>query len=92
MHMRPDHSRSLDSPSTPAQRSYRVLLRVEDGVRAERLIRRLIERTRGNLLAMERCGVHRHAHLHLLLGDRRVHDVITSLEAAGFAVNALVAS
>ncbi len=92
MDMKPDRMRASDDLSdTPAQRGYRVWLSAETGKRTERLIRRLIQHKRGDLLAIERCGV-RQARVHLRLGARRIHDVITSLEAAGFAVSALVAT
>ncbi len=91
MQMKRDRTRALDL-APPAERGYRVLLAVDESARAEHLIRRLVQRNRGDLLAMERCGFRRHARLHLRLGGRRIHDVITSLEAAGFAVSALVAT
>ncbi len=92
MKMHNDRTGFIDIPPARHQRSFRVLLNVETGERAEHLIRRLIKTKRGNLLAIERCGLRRRPRLHLRLGERRIHDIIASLEAAGFAVDALVAT
>jgi hypothetical protein len=70
---------------------YRVVLSASGGPAAERQIRRVIERKRGDLRRFYR-DAERHApRVHLHLGARRLDDVLTALEGAGFGVDAVIA-
>ncbi len=71
---------------------YRVRLLLGGSARAERQLIDLIQRARGDLHGLERRNPRRPEQLDLHLGQRRIHDVVVSLEAAGFAVAAVIAT
>lgn len=71
---------------------YCLVLSIEHRERAEQQVRKLIEAKRGQLIRLERTLPHKPTRLHAHLGARRIDDVITALEGAGFDVNAVVAT
>lgn len=71
--------------------SYRVMLTAPDARNAEKRIREVVERKRGQIKWMQG-GRTRPAQFALRLRARRVDDIATALEAAGFEVTAVVAT
>lgn len=71
---------------------YRLFLNVDTHARTERRIRNLITAKRGDLRALEQRNPRRPERLEMHLGDRRLHDVIAALEAAGFMITGVVAT
>lgn len=73
-----------------AETTYRLAIAAKDGRQAEPAIRRILEDHQGELKWLHR---ERHAgrvEFHARLKARRIDDVVTSLEAAGFEVVSLV--
>ena len=56
------------------------------------LLRRIIERERGDLRRLFHMTRRRSRQVELHLGGHRIDDVVTALEAAGFDVDAVVAT
>ena len=70
--------------------TYRIVLSGAKGKPAERLVREVVGQQRGELKWLHPDTQHPDK-LHLRLKARRVDDVVTALEAAGFNVDAVVA-
>jgi acetoin utilization protein AcuB len=75
-----------------AEPTYHVILTAADVPDAERQIRRVIEQERGELKWLHRDKRQRPPQLHLRLKARRIDDIVTELEAAGFEVCGVVGS
>ena len=70
--------------------TYRIVLSGAKGKQAERQVREVVAQKHGELKWLHPDT--RHANkLHLRLKSRRIDDIVTALEAAGFNVEALVA-
>jgi hypothetical protein len=72
---------------------FRIVLNVELTLRTRRRLRSLIHRRGGELKEVRSPETRRpDGRTHLTLGRRRIDDVVTALEAAGFTVAAVVAT
>ena len=72
--------------------TYHVILTAADGPDTERRVRRIVEQERGELKWIHRDKSQRPPQVHLRLKARRVDDIVTELEAAGFEVSGVVGS
>jgi len=72
--------------------TYRVILSGAAGANALRLIRQIVEDHGGELKWTWVEGTGRKGRLHLRLRTRRLDDLTTALEGAGFEVNAVIAA
>ena len=70
--------------------TYRIVLSGAKGKQAERQVREVVTQKHGELKWLHPDARHA-SKLHLRLKSRRVDDIVTALEAAGFNVDALVA-
>ena len=75
-----------------AEPIYRVVLTMPLDARAERRLRHLVERKRGELKSLLCTAPRYPSQVHLYLGIRRIDDVVSALEGAGFAIDAVVAT
>jgi acetoin utilization protein AcuB len=75
-----------------AEPTYHVILTAAGVPDAERQIRRIVEQERGELKWIHRDKRQRPPQVHLRLKARRVDDIVTELEAAGFEVSGVVGS
>ena len=71
--------------------TYHLTIVCAEGAEAERRIRQIIQE-RGQLKWLHRDSRRHPAQVHLRLKARRIDDVVTQLEAAGFDVSAMVSS
>lgn len=85
-------ARSLASNPAGAAPFCVVLSARADNGGMEDETRRVITRTRGDLRRLARTGLHARAQMRLHLGARRIDDVVTALEGAGFDVVAVIAT
>jgi acetoin utilization protein AcuB len=70
--------------------TYRIVISNAKGRLAERQVRQVVEQHRGDLKWLHP-DTRQPNKLHVRLKARRIDDVVTALEAAGFSVDALVA-
>jgi hypothetical protein len=71
---------------------YEVVLSTNNGCTEEEAIRDVVQRSRGELKRLGHTTRQHHARLHLHLGRRRIDDVVTALEGAGFTIDAVIAT
>lgn len=71
---------------------YEVVLSTSNGCTEEKTIRDVVARSRGELKRLGHTTWQQHARLHLHLGRRRIDDVVTALEGAGFTIDAVIAT
>jgi len=71
---------------------YEVVLSASKGCTEEEAIRDVVQRSRGELRRLGHTTRQHHARLHLHLGRRRIDDVVTALEGAGFTIDAVIAT
>jgi hypothetical protein len=71
---------------------YQVVIPLAALCDAEPAVRELIERHRGELKQLRHETQGRRARLHLYLGRRRIDDIVSALESAGFEVGCLIAT
>jgi hypothetical protein len=83
---------AFDALSDLGEPMYRVLLRVGDVPRAAQQIRQVVGRTRGDLRRLTQGTRRQPPQVSMRLGARRIDDVVTALEAAGFDIGAVVAT
>lgn len=83
-----DVLRAFVELSGAAEPTTRIVLSAPSGRGAAEAVRRIVQGCHAELKWMHRQG----RHLHLRLKGRRIDDLITALEAAGFDVTAVVAS
>ena len=79
-------------PAEGEEPLYEVVLSDSNGCADEEAIRGVVERSRGELKRLGHTSLHHGARLHLHLGRRRIDDVVTALEGAGFRVAAVIAT
>jgi hypothetical protein len=79
-------------PPGAGEPSYEVVLSAERGWATEEVVRNLVQHSRGQLKRLVHSSRQRQARLHLHLGRRRIDDVLTALEGAGFSVDAVIAT
>ena len=71
---------------------YRVLVTLKDDVHAEGRLRDVVRRKRGELIALQIDTPGHPERVELLLGLRRIDDVVAALEGEGFDVAGVVAT
>jgi len=87
----PSASAGADSPPASRRGGYLVVVAVEPGPTLEANIRAVITRARGELHSLSADIDGNPARRRLQLGRRRFDDVVAALDAADFAVDAIVA-